>query len=121
MPAATLPARSDLALEFTWDLESIYAGAAAWEADFKALESRLPELAGFQGTLSSSAEQLAAGLKLRDDLGVTLGKLYSYAHMKRDEDSTVAASQALHDRVVGLYARFSSAAAFFTPEIVALD
>ena len=121
MPAATLPARSDLALEFTWDLDSIFASAQAWEADFKALESRLPELAGFQGKLGSSAEQLAAGLKLRDELGVTLGKLYSYAHMKRDEDSTVAACQALHDRVVGLYARFSSAAAFFTPEIVALD
>ncbi|HLG73874.1 MAG TPA: oligoendopeptidase F, partial [Chloroflexota bacterium] len=41
--------------------------------------------------------------------------------MKRDEDSTNSAAQALHDRVVGLYARFSTAAAFFTPEIVALE
>ncbi|MFI5269886.1 MAG: M3 family oligoendopeptidase, partial [Chloroflexota bacterium] len=80
-----------------------------------------PELAAFEGKLGESADQLAAGLKLHDDLGVTLGKLYSYAHMKRDEDSTQAYAQALHDRVVGLYSRFSAAAAFFTPEIVALD
>jgi oligoendopeptidase F len=121
MPAATLPARSEIAPELTWDLESIYASTGAWEADFQALEARLPELAGFEGKLGASAAQLAAGLTLHDDLGVTLGKLYSYAHMKRDEDSTQAYAQALHDRVVGLYARFSAAAAFFTPEIVALD
>ena len=121
MPAATLPSRSEIAQELTWDLESIYATAEAWEGDFKALEARLPELSGFQGKLGAAAKDLAAGLKLRDDLGVTLGKLYSYAHMKRDEDSTQAHAQALHDRVVGLYARFGAAAAFFTPEIVALD
>jgi len=121
VPAASLPARSDVAQEFTWDLESIYPSAEAWDADFRALEQRLPELAAFEGKLGASAAQLAAGLKLRDDLEVTLGKLFSYAHMKRDEDTTQPAAQALYDRVVGLYARFSTAAAFFTPEIVALD
>ncbi|HVA23791.1 MAG TPA: oligoendopeptidase F [Chloroflexota bacterium] len=121
MPAATLPARSDIAQELTWDLESIYPTPEAWEGDFKALEARLPELASFEGKLGASAQQLAAGLKLHDDLGVTLGKLYSYAHMRRDEDSTQSHAQALHDRVVGLYARFSAAGAFFTPEIVGLD
>lgn len=121
MPAATLPSRSDIAVEFTWDLESIYASPEAWEAEFRALEVRLPELAGYQGQLGSSPRNLADGLALRDDLGVTLGKLYSYAHMKSDEDTTQPAAQALHDRMVGLYARFSAAAAFFTPEIVALE
>jgi len=121
MPAATLPTRDQIAPEFTWDLESIYPTTGAWEQDFRALEARLPELSGFEGRLGASTRDLIAGLKLRDDLGVTLGKLFSYAHMKRDEDTTGSAAQALHDRVVGLYARFSAAGAFFTPEIVALD
>jgi oligoendopeptidase F len=121
MPAATLPTRSDIAPEFTWNLDSIYSGADAWDRDFRDLEQRLSELAAFEGKLGSSAQQLAAGLKLRDELGVTLGKLYSYAHMKHDEDTTQPVAQALHDRVVGLYARFGAASAFFTPEIVALD
>ncbi|HEX6512738.1 MAG TPA: oligoendopeptidase F, partial [Chloroflexota bacterium] len=121
MSAAALTSRADIPLEFTWDLESIYPTLEAWEQDFKALQSRLPELAAFEGKLGSSPAQLAAGLKLRDELGVILGKLYSYAHMRRDEDSTQAYAQALHDRVASLYARFAAAAAFFTPEIVALD
>src|SRR5207302_1642848 len=75
----------------------------------------------FEGQLGASAQRLASGLELHDELGVTLGKLFSYAHMKRDEDTTKSATQALHDRVVGLYARFGAAAAFYTPEIVALD
>ncbi|HLY64951.1 MAG TPA: oligoendopeptidase F [Chloroflexota bacterium] len=121
MAVAALPARSELASEFTWDLESIYPTAEAWESDLKALASRLPELETFQGKLGQSATQMAAALTLRDELDVTLGKLYSYAHMKHDEDSTQPAAQALHDRVVGLFARFGAAAAFFTPEIVALE
>jgi oligoendopeptidase F len=121
MPAATLPARSEIAPEFNWDLESIYASPQTWEQDFRQLEARLLELSAFQDRLGASAQELARGLKLRDDLGVTLGKLFSYAHMKRDEDTTQPSNQALHDRVVGLYARFSAAAAFYTPEIVALD
>ncbi|HEU0168265.1 MAG TPA: oligoendopeptidase F [Chloroflexota bacterium] len=121
MPAAALPTRSEIALEFTWDLESIYPRAEAWEADFRALEARLPELSAFEGRLGTSATELAAGLKLQDELGVTLGKLYSYSHMKRDEDTTQSSAQGMHDRMVGLYARFSAAGAFFTPEIVALE
>src|SRR5690242_18580544 len=84
MPAATLPARSEIAPEFTWDLDSIYLSAGAWEQDFRSLEQRLPDLAAFQGKLGHSAEELAQGLALRDELGVTIGKLFSYAHMKRD-------------------------------------
>ncbi|HLG73873.1 MAG TPA: hypothetical protein VK009_25925 [Chloroflexota bacterium] len=75
MPTATLPSRSEIPVEFTWDLESIYPSAQAWEDDFRGLEARLPELAGYEGQLGSSARKLAEGLKLRDDLGVTLGKL----------------------------------------------
>ncbi len=121
MSTATLPARSEIATEFIWDLESIYDSVDAWEADFSALSSRLPELAGFEGRLISSAQTLLAGLRLRDELEVALGKLYSYAHMKRDEDATQPGPQALHERVSSLASRFSAAAAFFTPEIVALD
>jgi len=121
MAVASLPSRADIAPEFTWDLESIYPSTEAWETDFRALEARLPELAGFEGRLGASARDLLAGLKLRDDLDVTLGKLFSYAHMKHDEDNTNSAAQALHDRITGLAARFGAAAAFFTPEIVALE
>ncbi|MBV8085039.1 MAG: oligoendopeptidase F [Chloroflexi bacterium] len=121
MPAATLPTRSEIPAEFTWDLESIYPNAKAWEADFRALEARLPDLAAFAGRLGASAKDLAAGLALQDEMGVTLGKLFSYSHMKRDEDTTQSLAQGLHDRMVGLYARFSAAGAFFTPEIVALE
>ncbi|MDE3075763.1 MAG: oligoendopeptidase F, partial [Chloroflexota bacterium] len=120
MPA-TLSKRSEIPVEFTWDLESIYPTPAAWEADFVALEGRLGELAAYQGQIGASARQLLGCLRLRDELGVTLGRLFSYAHMKHDQDTTDPAFQALHERVMGLYARFSEATSFITPEIVGLE
>ncbi len=121
MPTATLPARSEVPMEFTWDLESIYATPDAWQADFDALSKHVDDIAAFQGKLGSSAGQLLACLKLRDEQGVTLGKLFSYAHMKHDEDTTNSAFQALNERIMGLYARLSSAVSFITPEILSLD
>ncbi|MHB8621318.1 MAG: oligoendopeptidase F, partial [Chloroflexota bacterium] len=120
MPAAALPARSEIATELTWDLESIYPTVEAWEDDFRKLTGRLPELEACQGTLGQAAGRLLACLTLRDELEVLLGRLFSYAHMKHDEDNTRAAYQALHDRIMGLYARYAATASFITPEIVAI-
>jgi oligoendopeptidase F len=119
--ATKVPTRAEIDPQFTWDLESIYPTTEAWEADFRILEARLPELKGFEGRIGESPQTLLRGLQLRDELEVILGKLYSYAHMKHDEDTTQPGPQALHDRVSGLHARFAAAAAFFAPELVALD
>ncbi|HUZ78041.1 MAG TPA: oligoendopeptidase F [Chloroflexota bacterium] len=121
MLPASLPQRGDISRQYTWDLESIYATPAAWEADFAALEGRLAELSGYAGRLGASAKDLLGGLTLRDELKVLLDKLFSYAHMRHDEDTTNAAAQAANDRANSLYARFDATAAFMTPEIVALD
>ena len=58
-PAKTLPARSDVATGDTWDLTSLFACDADWEAALAAWEARIPEFDAFTGTLGSSPERLA--------------------------------------------------------------
>ncbi len=80
--------RSDIAQEFTWDLESIFPTDDDWENDFKTLQQRLPELEALKGTLAQSGQALLGVLQKRDELFEKLETLLVYASMRRDEDTT---------------------------------
>lgn len=116
----TAPPRSEIPVEMTWNLESIYPTDAAWEEDFAALAASLPQLRALQGTLGQSGPALLHALQQRDAAGITLEKLYNYASMRLHEDTRRAQYQALEDRITTLYAELSGAIAFFTPEILAI-
>src|SRR5690349_11316840 len=49
------PKRSDVPVQYTWDLESIYPNDDLWEADLQAVKQQLPQLAAYHGTLDQSA------------------------------------------------------------------
>ncbi len=51
-------ARSEVAVEYTWDAESIFSTAQDWNDEFKSIDSTLESLDRFQGTLGSGPSQL---------------------------------------------------------------
>lgn len=116
-----LPKRSEVPKELTWDLETIYATNELWEQEYAATDARIPELAAYQGKLDSSAATLQSCLGLNQDLGIQVERLYAFAQMRRDEDSTNSKYVAMADRAGSLYVRFSAATAFLTPELLAID
>jgi oligoendopeptidase F len=118
--AQALPKRSEVARETTWDLESVYPSDEAWEADFARIGTMLPEVRSFQGRLGESGEVLLDALGVRDRAYELMGRLYVYAHMRFDEDSTNSYYQALNDRATTLVNDLNSAGSYLTPEILAL-
>lgn len=112
--------RHEVPQEYTWNLETIYPAVSGWEQDFAQVESMLPKLAAFQGTLARGAAQLLGALRLRDEIGLIMGKLLAYAHMRKDEDNTNSTNQALNDRATMLATRAHGTEAFMEPEILAL-
>lgn len=116
-----LPRRDEVPREVRWDVESIFPTDEAWEATYRGLAGRLGELDGYRGRLGESAATLLAGLERRDELAKELGLVAVYARLRRAEDATNATYAALADRAAGLQARFAAAAAFYDPEILALD
>lgn len=116
----TVPRRSELPAEHTWDLTLIYPDEHAWEADVARLESMLPAVAALQGQVGASAANLLRALQLQDEIGVLVSQLYVYASHRKDSDSTDPVGQALEERAGSLYARVSAALAFIEPEILAI-
>ncbi|WP_047374054.1 oligoendopeptidase F [Exiguobacterium sp. ZOR0005] len=113
--------RQQVPVEETWSLETIYADDQAWEQDFEALKANVPALMEYKGKLGDSADTLYAALSLRDELSRQLHKLYTYAHMRYDEDTANSHYQALNDRAGTLAAQISAQLAFMTPELLAIE
>lgn len=116
----TFKKRSDIPKEYTWDLESIYAHNEDWERDFQMIQQKLPELAALQGTLAQSGEALLRVLQKRDEIYQTVERLYVYASMRKDEDTTNSTYQGMADRAMQLFVQTSTCCAFIEPEILAL-
>ncbi|MBI4389698.1 MAG: oligoendopeptidase F [Nitrospinae bacterium] len=115
-----LTTREKVSGECTWDLSGLYSSVAAWQADFDSLESEASGYAGYQGALGSSPAALKACLEF--DLGISrkLDALYTYAHLRNDEDKTDAANQESFEKASGLYARILKARSFIASELMAL-
>ena len=107
-------------MEFTWELESIFSQDDNWEKDFQALQNRIPELEVLQGTLAQSGEALLAVLHKRDEIFEALERLYTYASLRKDEDTTNGTYLGMADRAMQLSVRISTTASYIEPEILAL-
>ncbi|MFV9507133.1 MAG: oligoendopeptidase F [Oscillochloridaceae bacterium umkhey_bin13] len=119
--AAPLLTRTEVPLEHTWDLASVYLDLAAWEADARVLEAALPELAAMAGKLTASAANLQAMFTLSERLQVLVRRLFVYAGMNFDVDTTNQAAAGLRDQAFGLFSRLMATAAFIEPELLAAD
>ena len=112
--------RSEIAREDTWNLESIFPTDADWQRDYQALSERIPELEALKGKLAESGKILFEVLQTRDAVFEQLEKLFVYASMRKDEDTTNSTYQGMYDQAMQLYVRATTAISFIEPEILAL-
>ena len=104
----------------TWDLEAMYASNELWEADFALIPQLADKYYAFRGRLAESAEVLKAALEADDELSRLGEKVYCYAHLKSDEDTSNNTNRARVDRVNNLFAELSDKEAWFDPELMAI-
>jgi oligoendopeptidase F len=109
---SSVPERSEIPEPYKWDLGSVYADDAEWEAAYGAVEERLSDLGRYEGRATEDGETLLAVLELRDELEREVSKVASYARMRKDEDTRDQHYQALSTRARSLSSEASSAASF---------
>lgn len=112
--------RSEIDDKYKWDLSSMYASTEAWEADVVKFESRLAEIESFKGKLGKDGATLLAAVETMNDINSLIGDIYVYAGLKSFEDMRDGEHGANFSRAQGLYARYSEATAYVTPELLAI-
>jgi oligoendopeptidase F len=114
-------ARDEVKVEETWRLEDIFATDEVWEKEFAEVEELAKKAESYKGTLHHGAETLFEALTYRDTLSERLRRLYTYAHLKSDQDTTNSFYQAMDSRIKSLYVKVSTALSYFLPELLAID
>lgn len=113
--------RNDVPVENTWRLEDIFATNEAWETELQAVTELSSKASTFQGTLGKGADALFEALQYRDELSKRLQILYTYAHMRHDEDTANNASQAMESRIKTVYVKAGTELSYFVPELLELS
>jgi len=111
--------RKDVPENLKWRTQDMFESVADWNALYEKTEKCI-DFSKYEGKLNN-AETVK---KCFDELYSVMGDielLSVYAFMKHDEDSRDSESMALLSRIDDLEVRFSSAVAFITPELTALD
>ncbi|MFT8322324.1 MAG: oligoendopeptidase F [Bacillus sp. (in: firmicutes)] len=116
-----LPQRSELSVEDTWKLEDIFPTDEAWEKEYDEVKQLSEQAVEYQGKLSENADTLYNALSFQDTLFSRLEKLYTYAHMRYDQDTTNSFYQGFDSRIKNLYAHTASALAYIVPEILSIE
>src|SRR5207249_199897 len=92
----------------------------AWQAAYKQLDQRIPEIDKFKGHLADSPGTLADALELVDQRNVAIGKLFTYTTMASNVDTNDQVALGLDSQVNGLFGRLRASSAFVDPEILSI-
>ena len=120
MAENTIPKRSEVPEEYTWNLQDMFESDEAWYKENEALKEMPGRIASFQGKLGESAETLLSFFRLEDEVELRLSPLYGYASCKNDQDQGNSVYQDMRGKAMSTFVAISSAAAFSTPEIMAI-
>jgi len=120
MTNQSIPKRSEVPEEMTWNLKDMFESDQVWMAEYEAMKEFPAKIAAFQGTLARSAQDLLAWFRLQDEIELRLGVLMGYASCKGDEDTGNSFYQDVRGKAMNVYVSIASAAAFATPEIMAI-
>lgn len=117
--------RKEVSPKDCWNLEPMYPKFQDWEKDFTAAakhdsKPRWPQLAAFKGKLGESPETLKKALECSLSIERNLSKIYTYAHLRHDEDITFDQNKVANQKSGILFHDYAEECSWFEPELLAL-
>lgn len=110
--------RSEIDKNYQWDLSTIYGSTDEWNKEYISTKDKLPSLTKYKGSLLKDANTLLEFLNLDTEINRKLDKLFSYAHLLNDEDTTNTKNQELFGKIVNLNNEYSKITTFVKPELL---
>ena len=112
--------RNDIPMEHRWATEDLYPSDEAWEQELERMIAQGKEMATYAGTVGRDAKTLLTYMKLLEDIQVLSAQLANYAQRKGDEDTRVAAYQAMVSKFSAAFVELNTGTSFEIPEFMAI-
>ena len=113
--------REEIEEKYTWDLSYIYKKDSDWQNDFNKVSKEIKQISNFKGILVSNAKNLLNYLNLSCLLERKLYKLYYYANLKHDQDTTNSKYQEMLGKIKNLINKYEELDAYSNPELMRVD
>lgn len=112
--------REEIPVEQTWDLTTIYASDEEWEQAYAQAAEQVKTLPEYKGTLAAGADQFLETIQTMHKVMREVSKVYTYAHLKNDQDTGNSTYQAMGNRALTLITNAQAATSWYDPELLAL-
>lgn len=113
--------REEIEEKYTWDLSYIYKKDSDWQIAFNKVSKEIKQISNFKGILVSNAKNLLNYLNLSCLLERKLYKLYYYANLKHDQDTTNSKYQEMLGKIKNLINKYEELDAYSNPELMRVD
>ncbi|MBS0625926.1 MAG: oligoendopeptidase F [Verrucomicrobia bacterium] len=117
--------RSEIPIQDRWNVEALYPSPDLWKVDFQKARGqqegpRWPDLVSYKGKLSDP-KVLSSFFEHYFSLDRHLSKLYTYAHLKMDEDLGNDAAKHDYGLITTLLHEFELESSWIEPELLSLS
>lgn len=115
-----LPTRNEVSDDLKWDLSRVFKNNQEWEQEYKQVAQEIKNLSKFKGTLAKSGKDLYEGITAILAVNRRLEKVYVYATMSSDVDTSNNHYLGFVAKAQSLANQMSAAIAFIDPEILSI-
>ncbi len=115
-----LPTRNEVSDDLKWDLSRVFNNDQEWEQEYKQVAQEIKNLSKFKGTLAKSGKDLYEGITAILAVNRRLEKVYVYATMSSDVDTSNNHYLGFVAKAQSLANQMSAAIAFVDPEILSI-
>lgn len=112
--------RDEIKNDYKWDLTSIYKSDELWYEDYNKAKQEIKKINDYTDFLNSS-KNLKEYLEYDNYINRFLGKLYFYAHLNHDADTTNSAYQKMYNLIDDLFNEYNKLSSFVIPTFMKTD
>ena len=110
--------RSEISPQDKWSIEEMFTSQEELEKAIQSLEKMVDALCTYKGIIMKDADTLYQFYQIHNEMDQLLTKVFVYAHMKCDEDTTNASNQALKMKVDKKVEQIQEKLSFIGPEML---
>lgn len=113
--------RTEIEDKYKWDLSKIYVSLEEWDKDYQEVLTLIPKFAKYEISLMDNANNLYSLLSLDEIVSRKLDKMYVFASMHVDEDTSNTKYQSLLGRIKELVTKYSESVSYVSPLLLTYD
>jgi len=113
--------RDEIDVKDTWDLTKIYKNIDEFDKELNSIDKLVDDVVSFKGKIMESSDSLFNFYVAYEKMDRTLTKLFIYASLNRDADTTNSKYQALRMRVMKKNEDIASLTSFISSEMLSVD